>query len=56
MTQESQRVIKPGKTDQAPGEIKDAIRRNFWLSAEEAKKYGIVGKVIKEQKELVGKK
>lgn len=44
------------QTGQPLEKIEDDTRRNFWLSAEEAKKYGIVGKVIKEQKELVGKK
>lgn len=44
------------QTGQPLEKIEDDTRRNFWLSAEEAKKYGIVGKVIKEQKELVNKK
>jgi len=44
------------QTGQPLEKIEDDTRRNFWLSAEEAKKYGIVGKVIKEQRELVGKK
>ncbi len=44
------------QTGQPLEKIEDDTRRNFWLSAEEAKKYGIVGKVIKEQKELSGKK
>jgi ATP-dependent Clp protease protease subunit len=44
------------QTGQPLERIEDDTRRNFWLSAEEAKKYGIVGKIIKEQKELVGKK
>ena len=44
------------QTGQPLEKIEDDTRRNFWLSAEEAKKYGIVGKIIKEQKELVGKK
>ncbi|HKV72539.1 MAG TPA: ATP-dependent Clp protease proteolytic subunit [Gemmatimonadales bacterium] len=44
------------QTGQPLEKIEDDTRRSFWLSAEEAKKYGIVGKIIKEQKELVGKK
>lgn len=44
------------QTGQPLEKIEDDTRRNFWLSAEEAKKYGIVGKIIKEQKELAGKK
>ena len=44
------------QTGQPLERIEDDTRRNFWLSAEEAKKYGIVGKIIKEQKELAGKK
>ena len=44
------------QTGQPLEKIEDDTRRNFWLSAEEAKKYGIVGKIIKEQKELVSKK
>ena len=40
------------QTGQPLERIEDDTRRNFWLSAEEAKKYGIVGKIIKEQKEL----
>lgn len=44
------------QTGQPLEKIEDDTRRNFWLSAEEAKKYGIVGKIIKEQKELVNKK
>jgi len=43
------------QTGQPLEKIEDDTRRNFWLSAEEAKKYGIVGKIIREQKELVGK-
>jgi len=56
MTQESQRVINPVRRIKLPERSRMPSGRNFWLSAEEAKKYGIVGKVIKEQKELVGKK
>jgi len=44
------------QTGQSLEKIEEDTRRNFWLSAEEAKKYGIVGKVIKEQKELTTKK
>lgn len=44
------------QTGQSLERIEEDTRRNFWLSAEEAKKYGIVGKVIKEQKELNPKK
>ena len=44
------------QTGQPLEKIEEDTRRNFWLSAEEAKKYGIVGKVIKEQKELTAKK
>lgn len=44
------------QTGQPLEKIEDDTRRNFWLSAEEAKKYGIVGKIIKEQKELTGRK
>lgn len=44
------------QTGQPLEKIEDDTRRNFWLSAEEAKKYGIVGRIIKEQKELVSKK
>ena len=44
------------QTGQSLERIEDDTRRNFWLSAEEAKKYGIVGKIIKEQKELAAKK
>jgi len=44
------------QTGQPLERIEDDTRRNFWLSAEEAKKYGIVGKIIKQQKELEGKK
>jgi len=44
------------QTGQTLERIEEDTRRNFWLSADEAKKYGIVGKVIKEQKELSAKK
>lgn len=44
------------QTGQSLERIEDDTRRNFWLSAEEAKKYGIVGKIIKEQRELNAKK
>jgi ATP-dependent Clp protease, protease subunit len=43
------------QTGQPLEKIEEDTRRNFWLSADEAKKYGIVGKVISTQKEL-GKK
>ena len=40
------------QTGQTLERIQDDTRRNFWLSAEEAIEYGLVGKVIRSAKEL----
>jgi ATP-dependent Clp protease protease subunit len=40
------------ETGQPLERIEEDTRRNFWLSAEEALRYGIVGKIIKHQSEL----
>jgi ATP-dependent Clp protease, protease subunit len=39
-------------TGQTIAKIEDDTRRNFWLSAVEAKEYGLVGRIIKEVGEL----
>lgn len=43
------------QTGQPLERIEEDTRRNFWLSAEDAKKYGIVGTIIEKQDELRGK-
>ena len=40
------------RTGQPLSRIEDDTRRNFWLSAAEAKEYGLVGSIISESKEL----
>lgn len=40
------------QTGQPLERIEEDTRRNFWLSAEEAKRYGLVGQVIEQQTEL----
>ncbi len=40
------------ETGQPLERIEEDTRRNFWLSAEEAQRYGIVGKIIQHQNEL----
>jgi ATP-dependent Clp protease protease subunit len=40
------------QTGQPLERIEEDTRRNFWLTAEEAKRYGLVGKVIEHQTEL----
>jgi ATP-dependent Clp protease, protease subunit len=40
------------ETGQPLERIEEDTRRNFWLSAEEAQRYGIVGKIIQHQSEL----
>jgi ATP-dependent Clp protease, protease subunit len=40
------------QTGQPLERIEEDTRRNFWLSAEEAKRYGLVGQVIQQQTEL----
>jgi ATP-dependent Clp protease, protease subunit len=40
------------QTGQPLERIEEDTRRNFWLSAEEAKRYGLVGKIIEQQTEL----
>lgn len=40
------------ETGQPLERIEEDTRRNFWLSAEEAQRYGIVGKIIKQQSEI----
>ncbi|MGH7449271.1 MAG: ATP-dependent Clp protease proteolytic subunit [Longimicrobiales bacterium] len=41
------------RTGQTVERIEDDTRRNFWLGAEEAVKYGLVGKIIRRADELV---
>ena len=43
------------QTGQALERIEGDTHRNFWLTAEEAVSYGIVGKIIRSQSELAGK-
>jgi ATP-dependent Clp protease protease subunit len=40
------------QTGQPIERIEDDTRRNFWLSAEEAKEYGLVGSIIQESHEV----
>src|SRR5438067_549903 len=40
------------QTGQPLERIEEDTRRNFWLSAEEARRYGLVGRVIEHQAEL----
>ncbi|HXL08128.1 MAG TPA: ATP-dependent Clp protease proteolytic subunit [Gemmatimonadales bacterium] len=40
------------QTGQPLERIEEDTRRNFWLSAEEARRYGLVGQVIEHQAEL----
>lgn len=40
------------QTGQPLSRIEEDTRRNFWLSAVEAKEYGLVGEIIRESKEL----
>jgi ATP-dependent Clp protease protease subunit len=40
------------QTGQPLSKIEEDTRRNFWLSATEAKSYGLVGSIITESKEL----
>jgi ATP-dependent Clp protease protease subunit len=40
------------QTGQPLERIEEDTRRNFWLSAEEAKRYGLVGQIIQQQTEL----
>ncbi|HEX6133749.1 MAG TPA: ATP-dependent Clp protease proteolytic subunit [Longimicrobiales bacterium] len=42
------------RTGQSVERIEDDTRRNFWLGAEEAVKYGLVGKIIRRVDELEG--
>ncbi|HEX2167189.1 MAG TPA: ATP-dependent Clp protease proteolytic subunit, partial [Longimicrobiales bacterium] len=40
------------RTGQTVERIEDDTRRNFWLGAEEAVEYGLVGKIIRRVDEL----
>ena len=40
------------ETDREPEQVDSDTRRNFWMSAEDALEYGLVGKVISAAKEL----
>jgi ATP-dependent Clp protease protease subunit len=40
------------ETGQPLERIEDDTRRNFWLSAEAAREYGLVGKIINSMDEL----
>ncbi|MBN1997664.1 ATP-dependent Clp protease proteolytic subunit [candidate division KSB1 bacterium] len=40
------------QTGQSLEKIEQETERNFWMTAEEAKKYGLVGKIIKSIKDL----
>lgn len=42
------------ETGQPLSRIEDDTHRNFWLSAEEAKSYGIVGRIVERMNELNG--
>jgi ATP-dependent Clp protease protease subunit len=41
------------RTGQSLERIQDDTRRNFWLSAKEAKEYGLVGQIVASAKELL---
>lgn len=43
------------RTGQTVERIQDDTRRNFWLSAQEAMKYGLVGSIVEHASELNGK-
>lgn len=45
-------VIFARETGQSVERIEDDTHRNFWLGAEEAKAYGLVGSIISKQSEL----
>ena len=45
-------VIFARETGQSVERIEDDTHRNFWLGAEEAKAYGLVGTIISKQSEL----
>jgi ATP-dependent Clp protease, protease subunit len=40
------------QTGQPLERIEEDTRRNFWLTAEEARRYGLVGRIIEHQAEL----
>ena len=40
------------ETGKTPEEVGEDTRRNYWMSAEEALKYGLIGKVIASAKEI----
>lgn len=40
------------ETGQPEDKVERDTRRNFWMSAEEAKEYGLVGKIIENRKDL----
>ena len=40
------------ETGQSAEKVENDTKRNFWMSPEEAKKYGLVGKVIESRTEL----
>jgi ATP-dependent Clp protease protease subunit len=44
--------IFAGATGQSVKKIEEDTRRNFWLSAEEAKEYGLVGNIIETADEV----
>ena len=52
MRERLNRVFAEG-TGQTVARIEDDTRRNFWLGAEEAVKYGLVGTIIRKADELV---
>jgi ATP-dependent Clp protease protease subunit len=43
------------ETGQPLSRIEDDTHRNFWLGAQEAKEYGIVGEIIERYDQLEGK-
>jgi len=40
------------QTGQPLEKVEQDTDRNFWMSADEAREYGIVGKIIQDQSEL----
>ena len=45
------RIIAEG-TGRDPEKILEDARRDFWLNSEEAKRYGLVDKVVRERSEI----
>jgi ATP-dependent Clp protease protease subunit len=55
MTKEKLKNMLVERTGQSEKTIKEDMERDFWLTSDESKKYGIVDKIFKSKSDLKNK-